>query len=92
MKNVPFAIFLRSFPEFVIGVLAEFIYFAIKHKLLRLYFKAKGDAIRMFPKMLKKRAMIMKKKTASDSDPLSIMTPVWGKEFLMAKIKKFLYA
>ncbi len=92
MKNVPLAILLRCLPEFAMGVFTEFIYFAIKHKRLRLYFKAKGDAIRMFPKMLKKRSMIMKNKKVSDSDLLSIMTPVWGKDFLMAKIKKLLYA
>jgi len=90
MKNVPLAIFLRCFPELIIGMLTEFIYFAIKHKRLRLYFKAKGDAIRMLPKMLKKRAVIMKNRKVSHRDLLNVMTPLWQKDFLITKIKKFL--
>ena len=92
LKNIPLAIFIRCFPEFVVGILAEFIYFVIKHKRIGLYFKAKKDAIRMFPKMLKKRTVIMKNRKASDKYLLSIMTPVWQKNYLIAKIKKFLYA
>ena len=92
MKNVPFAIFVRCFPEFIIGMLTEFIYFAIKHKRLRLYLKAKVDAIKMLPKMLKKRAVIMKNRKVSHRDLLNVMTPVWRMDFLMTKMKKFLHA
>jgi hypothetical protein len=92
IKNIPFAIFIRCFPQFTIGMLTEFIYFAIKHKHLRLYFKAKIDAIRMFPRLLKKRAAIMKNRKVSNKYLLSIMTPVWQKDFLVTKIKKFLHA
>jgi GT2 family glycosyltransferase len=90
MKNVPLAIFLRCFPELIIGMLTEFIYFAIKHKRLRLYLKAKVDAIRMLPKMLRKRPMIMKNRKVSHRDLLSVMSCVWQKDFLITKIKKFL--
>jgi GT2 family glycosyltransferase len=92
IKNVPLAIFIRCFPEFVIGMLTEFIYFAIKHRRLRLYFKAKMDAIRMLPRMLKKRAVIMKSRKVGHGYLLNMITPVWQKDFLMTKIKKFLYA
>lgn len=92
MKNVPLAIFLRCFPELIIGMLTEFIYFAIKHKRLRLYFKAKLDALRMLPKMLKKREAILRNRKVTNRYLLNIMTPVWQKDFLMSKIKKFLHA
>jgi hypothetical protein len=92
IKNVPLGVFIRCFPEFIIGILTEFIYFAIKHKQLRLYLKAKIDAIRMLPKMLKKRAVIMKKRKVSHRYLLNMMTPVWQKDFLISKIKKFLQA
>jgi GT2 family glycosyltransferase len=91
IKNVPLWVFVRCLPEFLTGIMAEFIYFAIKHKHFRLYLKAKIDAIRMLPRMLKKRAMIMKSRKVSNKYLLSIMTPVWQKEFLRTKIKKFLY-
>lgn len=92
IKNVPLAIFVKCFPEFVIGMLTEFIYFAIKHRRLRLYFKAKMDAIRMLSRMLKKRAVIMKSRKVGHGYLLNMITPVWQKDFLMTKIKKFLYA
>jgi len=92
MKNIPLAIFIRYFPEFIIGMLTEFIYFAIKHRHPMLYFKAKIDAIRMLPRMLKKRAVIMKNRKVSYRYLLNIMTPLWKKDFLLTKIKKFSHA
>jgi GT2 family glycosyltransferase len=92
MKNIPLTIFIRCFPEFIISTLTEFTYFVIKHKRLRLYFKAKLDALRMFPRMLQKRALIMKSRKVSNKYLLSIMTPLWQKDFFLTKIKKFFYA
>jgi GT2 family glycosyltransferase len=91
IKNVPLGVFIRCFPEFIIGIVTEFVYFAIKHKHFRLYLKAKIDAIRMFPKMLKKRSVIIKNRKVSNQYLVNIMTPVWQKDFLRSKIKKFLY-
>jgi hypothetical protein len=92
MKNVPLAILLRCLPEFAMGMLTEFIYFAIKHKRLKLYFKAKVDAIRMLPKMVRKRTMILGNRKVSHKYLLSIMTPVWQKDFLITKMEKFFHA
>jgi GT2 family glycosyltransferase len=91
IKNIPFAIFLRCFPEFVMGLVTEFVYFAIKHRKFKLYFKAKIDALRMFPRMLKKRVVIMKNRKVNNKYLLSIMTSVWQRDFLVPKIKKFLH-
>jgi hypothetical protein len=77
IKDIPFGVFIRCLPEFLIGALTEFVYFAIKHKRLRLYFKAKIDALRMFPRMLKKRTIVMKNKKISNKYLLNMMTPVW---------------
>ena len=41
IKNVPFGVFLRCFPEFILGVISEFIYFAVKHSRFKLFIKAK---------------------------------------------------
>jgi GT2 family glycosyltransferase len=92
IKNVPLAIFIRCFPEYVILTLTEFAYFVIKHKKLILYFKAKSDAIRMLPSMLKKREVILESRKVSNKYLLSIMTPLWQKDLLLTKIKKFFHA
>jgi len=92
MKNIPLSIFVRCFPEFFIGMLTEFIYFAIRLRRLRLYFKGKIDAIGMLPKMLKKRTVIMKNRKVSDRYLLKMMTSMWEKGVMITNIKKFLHA
>lgn len=91
IKNVPLGIFLRCLPEFIMSMILEFVYFAIKHRRFRLYFKAKVDALRMLPVMLKKRTVIMKNKRVSNKYLRSIMTSIWQKDFLRAKVKKLIY-
>jgi GT2 family glycosyltransferase len=90
IKNVPLCIFLRCLPEFIVGMITEFIYFAIKHKKFGLYLKSKFDVIKMLPVMLKKRRDIMKKKRVGNKYLYSIMTSVWEKEFMRKKVKKLL--
>jgi GT2 family glycosyltransferase len=91
VKNIPLGVFIRCFPGFLLGELTEFLFFAVKHRRLKLYFKAKIDAIRMLPKMLKKRKSVLKNRKVSNKYLLNIMTPVWRKDFLVTKIKKFLH-
>lgn len=91
IKNVPLGIFLRYLPQFIIGMLTEFIYFALKHRRFGLYLKAKMNVLEMLPKMLKKRAVIMKNRNVTNGYLFSIMTPAWQKDFLKTKIKKFIY-
>ncbi len=91
LKNVPFGVFLRCLPEFIIGMITEFIYFPIRHRQCKLYFKAKMDVVRVLPKLLRKRAVIMKNRKVSDCYIMNIMTPVWQRDFLMTKLKKLLH-
>ena len=91
IKNVSFGVFLRCFPEFILGVISEFLYFAVKHKCYRLYIKAKRDALKMLPRMWEKRKIIMKTKKVTDRYLLSLMTPIWQKDFFKAKLGKFLH-
>jgi len=90
IKNVPLCVFLRCLPEFLIGMITEFIYFAMKHKRFGLYLKSKLDAARMLLPMIKKRSDIMKKKKVSNKYIFGIITPIWQKEFLKKKIQKLL--
>lgn len=92
IKNIPFLLFLKCLPEFIIGLISEFTYFSIKHRKLNFYLRAKIDVIKSFKKTLKKRKDILKKIKKVDNKYLySIMTPILNKEFLTMKIKKFLY-
>lgn len=91
LKNVPIGVFVKCIPGFIIGMMTEFIYFALKHKKFVLYFRAKMDFLRGISRMLEKRAVIMKNMKVDTGYLLSIMTPVWEAEFLKSKINKFLY-
>lgn len=91
IKNIPCGIFLRCLPEFLIGLMTEFMYFAIKHKKLKLYLKAKWDALKMLSMMLKKRKEMMRLKRVSNEYIYRMMTSVWQKDFVKAKFEKFLY-
>jgi GT2 family glycosyltransferase len=90
IKNVPLSIFVRCLPWSIISEISEFIYFALKHKRFSLYFKAKMDALKLFPSMLKKRKQIMKNKKVSNKYIMSIITPMWEKDFFMSKLRKFI--
>lgn len=57
---------------------------------MRLYIKAKIDAVRLFPGMLRKRRHIMNSMKVDTKYLYSIMTPVWNREFLARKVRKFL--
>jgi len=89
IKNVPLSFFLRCLPEFIIGEMAEFIYFALRYGKLRLYINAKVDAMKLLPGMSKKRRQIMKTVRVTNDYLRSMMTPAWNKEFVRTKVKKF---
>lgn len=88
IKNIPLSLFLRCLPVFMLGMVSEFLYFAIKHKRPTLYFKAKIDAIRMLPVMLKKRRVNLKGAKVDSRYLREIMTPVFEWSFLRNKLKK----
>lgn len=65
IKNIPLSFFMKHSLGFILGGISEFLFFAVKHGYLFLFFKAKLDAVKMFPVMLKKRKSILKAKKLS---------------------------
>jgi GT2 family glycosyltransferase len=90
IKNLPLIFFSYFSLELLVGSITEFVYFAIKHKRPNLYFKAKMDALRFLPKMLNKRAVILKDIKTGPGYLINVMTHGWETGFLKRKIKKFL--
>lgn len=88
MKNVPAAVFLICFPSYLLGNLVEFLYFAVKYRKFSLYVRAKWDAIRLCPRMMRKRRILMKQKRVRNGQLYRIMTSCWHKEFFLAKTRK----
>jgi GT2 family glycosyltransferase len=91
VKNVPFWICLKCLPAFVIGEGAEVFYFAVRHRRLKLYLKAKLDALRLLPSMLEKRRAIMNDRKVDNGYIASRMTSVLQVDYLRDKVKKLFY-
>ncbi len=91
IKNIPLGIFLRNLPSYLAGSIMDFFYIAVKNKKAGLYLKAKLDAVKMFPLMLKKRKSIMKNRKVSDTYIASLMTSIWSTSFFKIKLKKLLH-
>ena len=88
VKNIPFIIFLRYLPDYLLGAIAEFIYFVVRHKKGKIYLKAKIDVLKSFSKLMIKRKEIMGKKKVSNAYLIDLVTPGLRKDFLKAKIIK----
>ncbi len=91
LKNVTLQVFLKCLPGFLTGIVTEFVYFVLVQKKFRVYVRAKRDVLRAVPKMLKKRAIIMKKRKVDGPYLLGIMTTVWRVKFIRAKLKRFFH-
>ena len=90
IKNIPMSLILKCMPMLGLGIMTEFLYFAIKHRRLVLYFKAKYDAIKMLPMMMEKRRVNLKGMRVDSKGLRRMMTPVFGKNIFRNKLKKFL--
>lgn len=91
LKNMPCLLFMRHLHSFILGIVLDFLYFCIKHGKIKLYFKAKIDALKLMPKMINKRRQIMSKKKANNKYLISLMTTLFDKDFFVIKVKKFFY-
>lgn len=90
LKNIPFAVFLRCLPLFLLGALSEFIYFALRHGRPGLYFKAKKDALSNISKFVAKRKKVLSTKKVGNRYLVEMMTPFWNREFFSDKVRKLL--
>jgi len=91
IKNIPFLLFVKCLPAFIVGTIFEFIYFVVKHRKIRIYLRAKMDVIRKLRVLLGKRRRIMHMKKVDNGYLYSMMTPIWDKDFFSMKIKKFFH-
>lgn len=91
IKNTPLGVLALCSPEILGAAFMEFIYFVIKHRKAKLYLRSIGDAVTLLPSMLTKRRTNMKHKRVTNSYLISMMTPVYGKGVLRAKLKKLLH-
>lgn len=90
IKNIPIPVYLRYLPVLALGALLEFIYFVVLYRHPIIYCKAKLDAIKMLPCMLKKRRVIMASMRKDNKYLTKTITPLFERGFLNNKFRKFI--
>jgi GT2 family glycosyltransferase len=85
VKNMPAALMLRFFHHKLVQEVASFYYVCIRHGKWAPFFRAKRDALKMLPGMLKKRRVIQRHKQVPNHHVKAILTPLFSKELLWQK-------
>ena len=91
VKNLPLSLILRHLPELLIGSVTEFVYFGIRHRHPLLYLKAKLDAVRMLPEMMRKRRANMRAMRVRPRELDQLTTHVLEWKFLKQKLRKLIF-
>lgn len=91
LKNGTLGLIIVCFPQIVSGMIAEFIYFVVKHRKFRVYCRAKIDVIKNAPKMWRERSLLNKIRTVRGRYLLSLLAPIWDRDYLVQKGGKLLY-
>ena len=90
IKNMPFGVMLRFAHHKVIQELGSFCYLCLRHGKWVPFFKAKRDALKMLPVMLKKRAKIQARKRVPNRYVRSVLTSMFTFGFFRQKMKQLI--
>ena len=91
IKNLPTRLMLRFAHHKVVQEFGSFCYLCLRHMKWRAFFRAKRDALKMLPDMMKKRVEIQRRKTVSDVYIREMLTPIGSKELLRQKLVQFIW-
>jgi GT2 family glycosyltransferase len=90
IKNMPFELMLRFGHHKLIQELGSFGYLCLRHGKWGPFFRAKRDAVRLLPVMLKKRAKIQGKKRVPNRYVRSLLTSMFTFSFFRQKMKQLI--
>jgi GT2 family glycosyltransferase len=90
IKNMPFETMLRFAHHKVIQELGAFCYLCVRHGKWGPFFRAKRDALKMLPVVLKKREKIQARKRVPNSYVRSMLTSMLTFSFFRQKMKQLI--
>ena len=90
LKNMPAGLMIRFLPDKLIQELAAFGYICLRHGAWKPFLRAKRDAVRMLPSMLKKRRDVQRRRKVSNRYVKQILTPIFDREYLMRKARQMI--
>jgi hypothetical protein len=90
IKNMPARLMLRYAHHKLIQEIGAFCYLCLRRMQWRPFFKAKKDALKMLPKMWRKRREIQQMRRVSNRYIQGLLTPIYSKELLKRKVQQFI--
>ncbi len=90
IKNMPLGIMLRFAHHKIIQELGSFCYLCLRHGKWGPFLKAKRDALKMLPVMLKKRTKIQARKRVPNRYVRSVLSSMFTFGFFRQKIKQLI--
>ena len=89
IKNMPTGLILRFAHHKILQELGSFCYLCLRHMKWRAFFRAKRDALKMLPVMLKKRKQIQERRRVSNDYIRRLLTSVFSWAMVRQKIVQF---
>jgi GT2 family glycosyltransferase len=90
IKNMPLGLMLRFAHHKIIQEIGSFCYLCLRHMKWRAFFRAKRDALRMLPRMWKRRRAIQARRRVSNAYIRSLMTSMFTLDFAWQKMRQMI--
>ena len=90
IKNMPLGLMLRFAHHKILQEIGSFCYLCLRHGKWRPYLRAKVDAVRMLPRMWRKRRTIQSRSRVSNAYLRSLMTSMFTVDFARQKIRQMI--
>lgn len=90
IKNMPTGLMLRYAHHKLIQELGSFCYLCLRLGKWKAFFLAKRDALRLLPKMWKKRHHVQANKKVTNKYIQSLLTPAFSREIIRQKVHQFI--
>jgi GT2 family glycosyltransferase len=90
LKNMPASLMLRYAHHKLIQEFGSFLYLCVRHGKCSSFFRAKKDALKMFPLTWRKRKEIQAKKRVPNSYLRELLSPMFTRTFLKQKFRQFI--
>jgi GT2 family glycosyltransferase len=91
VKDMPAALMLRFAHHKLIQEIGAFFYLCVRHWTWAAFFRAKRDALKMIPKMWKKRQGIQKRRIVPNDQIKETLTPIFSRELIRQKINQLIW-
>jgi GT2 family glycosyltransferase len=91
LKNMPTKLMVRYLHHKMLQEVGAFCYLCLRHNKWKPFFRAKRDALKMLPLVIRKRREIQARRRVSNAYLQSMLTSVFDKAWLQRKISQFVH-